>query len=482
MELHLVVDPGQADLVGQLCRQIRGLIRGGHLAAGERLPPTRLLAAQLGLSRKTVAEAYARLAYERLLEGRPGSGTFVARAAPPPAEPRPSLASESGADARIARWRALTLPLRHPAPQGGARYEYIGGAPEPRLFPHEAWRRCMQHGLRQDAARSRGQYGPAEGLPELREAIARHLAFARGVRAEASEVLVTNGAQQALDLLARVLVEPGCTVAVEEPGYLQARLLLQAQGARVVGVPVDAEGLIVERIPAEARLIYVTPAHQFPLGMPMSPARRRALLAHAQRHGAILVEDDYDSEFRYEGRPTDSLQGLDEQGRVAFVGSFSKTLSPSLRLGYLVAPRPLIEAVANAKHLADWHSPLPAQWALARFIAEGELRKHIGRCHQAYARRRALLLEQLAGPLAPWFEAVPIEAGFHMAALACRPLDMAALLSLARRVEVGLYPLDVFYAEGAPRQGLVLGFGAIEALDIPPSLERVREVLLQLDG
>ncbi|MDB5850822.1 MAG: DNA-binding protein [Rhodoferax sp.] len=477
MELHVVID-GDKDLTGQLVRQLREAIHSGRLAAGEQLPPSRLLAEQLGVSRKTVNEAYARLTYDSLLIGRVGSGTFVAEKALRglPAAERVDFAG----GAVLARWRNLQTPLRHLPHEGRARFEFIGGAPDRSLFPHAEWRRCVQHALR-ESARSRGLYGPAEGLPALREAIARHVSFSRGVRCTAADVLVTNGAQQALDLVARVLIEPGCTVAVEEPGYPPARLLLEAQGARVVGVPVDAEGLCVAQIPEGTRLVYVTPAHQFPLGMPMSAPRRAKLLARAQALGALVVEDDYDSEFRFEGRPNDALQSLDQNGRVAFVGSFSKTISPELRLGYLIAPPAIVEAVATAKHLSDWHTAVPAQVALAKFITEGELLKHIRRCHAVYAARRERLMQRFNGDLAPWFELVPTQVGFHMAALARRTLDMDLLLKLARRVDVGLYALDPFYASSPARQGLLLGYGLIATEDIDTALDRLRDILLQMN-
>ncbi len=476
MELHVLID-GDKDLSGQLYRQLRDAIRGGRLPADEQLPPSRLLAEQLKISRKTVSEVYARLTFEKLLVGRVGIGTFVA----PQATARPARrgAAPLAGSAVVERWRALATPLRHPPAAGMARYEFIGGAPSMALFPHADWRRCTLHALR-EAARTRALYGPAEGLPELRDQIARHVAFARGVRCTANEVIVTGGAQQAIDLLARVLVEPGATVAVEEPGYPQARLVLAAHGARVVGVPVDAEGIVVDAIPADARLVYVTPAHQFPLGMPMSAARRRALLARAQAIGAIVVEDDYDSEFRYEGRPTDSLQGMDDGGNVAFVGTFSKTMSPALRLGYVVAPVPVVEAIAAAKHLADWHTPTQSQCALAKFMADGSLQKHLRRCHAAYAPRRERLLRRFADDLAPWFELVPASAGFHVAALCRGPLDIATLVNLARRVDVGLYPLAGFSHSETPRAGLILGYGLIETADIDPALDRVRDVLAQM--
>ncbi len=479
MELHVVIKSDK-DLSGQIYSQLKEAIRAGRLAAGEKLPPSRLLAQQLGLSRKTVAEAYAKLTYDKLLVGRVGSGTFVAaharRAAPPKAHA--PLAGWETAQ----RWQQMDTPLRHPAPEGNSRYEYIGGAPAQALFPHAEWRRCVLDALRQ-GAKSRGLYGPAEGLPQLREAIARHAAFARGVRCSAEDVIVTSGAQQALDLVARVLVEPGCTVAVEDPGYPPARLLLQAQGARVAGVPVDSEGLVVSKIPDATRLVYVTPAHQFPLGMPMSVARREALLARAREIGAIIIEDDYDSEFRYDGRPTDSLQSMDELGSVAFVGTFSKTLSPELRVGYLIAPPGILQAVSNAKHLCDWHTSLLTQRALAKFMADGGLQKHIRRCHAEYAQRRAKLLERLDGDLSDWLAPVPATAGIHLTALFRSTVDMDLLLRLMRRVDVGVYGIDPFYgcASSAKRQqGLMFGFGAIESQDIAPSLDRLRDVLQQM--
>ena len=476
MELHVVI-AGDKDLSGQLYRQLRDAIRDGRLAADEQLPPSRLLARQLKISRKTVSEVYARLTFEKLLVGRVGIGTFVApqRAVRPATAPARQLASH----AAVEKWRTLALPLRHPPVAGTARYEFIGGAPAIELFPHADWRRCTLHALR-ESARTRALYGPAEGQPELREAIARHVGFARGVRCTPQQVVVTSGAQQALALLARVLVQPGDTAVVEDPGYPQARLILEANGARAVGAPVDGEGIVVEAIPADARLIYVTPSHQFPLGMPMSPPRRHALLARANEIGAIVVEDDYDSEFRYEGRPADSLQGLDETGNVALVGSFSKTMSPSLRLGYLIAPPAVAQAVACVKHLVDWHTPTQTQTALARFMGDGDLQRHIRRCHVAYAQRRERLRARFADDLAPWFELVPTVAGFHMAALARRPLELPTLLNLARRVDVGLYPLAGFYRFQPPRDGLLLGFGAIIAADIDSALDRVRDVLQQM--
>lgn len=476
MELHIVIEGGR-DLSGQLFRQLKAAIHEGRLAAGERLPPSRLLAQQLGLSRKTVTETYARLGAEGLTEGQVGQGTYVRAAFRKKVTPRRS--EELAGAAVVAQWRSMVTPLRHLGPDGSARYEYIGGATQRSLFPSDDWRRCMLYALRQQHG-GRALYSQAEGLPMLRQAIVRHIAYRRGIHCEVDGLIVTNGAQQALDLIARVLVEPGSTVAVEEPGYPPARLLFQAQGARVVGIPVDAEGMQVGAIPNGTRLIYVTPAHQFPLGMPMSQARRQALLARAFELGAIVIEDDYDSEFRYEGRPTDTLYKLDSHGLVAYVGTFSKSLSPELRLGYLIAPPAILAAVGAAKHLSDWHSPTLNQLALAKFIDDGHLARHIRRCHAAYASRRGKLLQRLEGDLSPWLTPIPIQAGFHLAAYARAEVDITLLLTLARRLEVGLYPLSSFYSGSSPQPGLYFGFGAIDTLDIDPSLDRVRDILKEI--
>lgn len=476
MELHIVIE-GRKDLAGQLYRQLADAIRSGRLARGQQLPPSRLLAQQLGVSRNTVSEAYSRLTLDNLVVGKAGAGSFV-QAPPQRGAPRAAQAPLAAATT-VARWDALPAPLRHPLPEGRARYEFVGGCPAASLFPQEDWRRCILHGMRQEA-RQRGRYADAEGVPELREAIARHVAFTRGVACTAAQVTVTNGAQQALDLLGRVLLEPGCVAAVEDPGYPAARMLFAGQGAHVAGVPVDRDGIMPDLIPANARLIYVTPAHQFPLGMPMSVARKRALLARARAIGAIIIEDDYDSAFRYQGRPTDALKGMDRHGLVAYVGTFSKVLTPELRIGYLVAPDALLNALHNARHYSDWHTATLPQHALARFINDGALLKHIRRCHAVYAQRRERIQAGFAAWLAPWFDLLPATAGFHLAAQCRRGIDMDQLLRLARRADVGLYSLGKFYRDHPPREGLMLGYGAIDTLDIDVALQRVRVILEEM--
>ena len=476
MELHVVIN-GRKDLAEQLYRQLREAIASGRLAVGAQLPPSRLLAEQIGVSRKTVSDTYATLTYEGLLVGKTGRGTFVN--AHPVQTERVQTAADLACAANLGKWAALPSPMRHPTRDSTLRYEFIGGATTRNQFPQDEWRRCTQDALRR-IARDSGFYSQPEGLPALREAIAGHVAFSRGVKCRADDIVVTNGAQQALDLIARVVLEPGTTVAMEDPGYSPARQLFMAMGAHVAGVPVDAQGIQVDLIPDGTRLIYVTPSHQFPLGMPMSLARREALLARAFELGAIIIEDDYDSEFRYEGRPTDSLQSMDSRGVVTYVGTFSKTLLPELRLGYAVLPPAIYGAVLKAKQLTDQHSSTLPQWALAKFIAEGCLLKHIRRCHTIYAGRRERILTRMAGDLSPWFEAVPTVAGFHMVVLCKVPIDTALVIELARKVEVGLYSIEGFFYQQAPRAGLLMGFGAIETLDIDTALDRLRDILQQV--
>lgn len=476
MELHIVIE-GRKDLSGQLYRQLRDAILSGRLASGEQMPPSRLLSAQLGFSRKTVSEAYAKLTLDKLLVGQVGIGTFVNAAKP--AQVRQRSGNDLAGASVVQRWSELATPLRHPSPEGQSRYEFIGGNVNKAPFPMEEWHRCVKNALR-ECDKARGRYGQTEGLLALRQLVASYAGFSRGVRCREHDIVITNGAQQALDLVARVLVEPGALVAVEDPGYSPARQLFVSQGAKVVGIPVDTEGIVVDAIPDDCRLIYVTPSHQFPLGMPMSLRRRRMLLARALAIGAIVVEDDYDSAFRYEGHPTDSLQSMDEHGLVAYVGTFSKVMLPEVRVGYLVAPPAILQAVLTAKHLTDWHSSTLMQHALANFIAAGHLQKHIRRCHKIYAGRREKLLRRMNGDLSPWLDPIPITAGFHLTALLRRPVDLPLLMRLARRVEVGLYSNDGFYYETSPKPALFFGFGAIDTLDIDDALDRVRHILEEL--
>ena len=314
-----------------------------------------------------------------------------------------------------------------------------------------------------------GVYENPAGNWDLRAAIARHIGISRSVSGSPDDVIVTNGSQQALDIIARVLLEPGDVVAVEKPGYLPPKYLFKALGARVIGVPVDSEGLVVKALPAEARAVYVTPSHQYPLGVAMSLSRRRALLAWAEHNNAVVVEDDYDSEFRFGGRPLEPLQTL---GRVVYVGTFSKTLLPALRLGFMVVPPSLREAATKAKHITDWHTATIAQSALARFIDEGAFARHIRRMSRTYGERHEVLTAAIKSNFGDYLDLVPSSTGLHIAAYARRASvdHIDAIASRAFDLGVAIQPFRV----GEEPQGIMLGYGAIETAQIAEGLRRLR--------
>jgi len=465
MELHIRFDSTQ-DLARQIYRQIREAIVSGRLARGDRLPPTRELAKRLDVSRNTVSLAYEWLVAEGLLSGRKGAGSFVE------SDPVSHRQRASGAPIRVRSvWENISAP--HPKT---ARYDFGVGTPDITLFPFDTWRRLLARQIR--ASRLDASYADCAGHPKLRAAIARYIAVSRGVDADADDVIVTNGAQQAFDLIARVLLEPNAHVAVEEPGYPPPRQLFASYGARVTAVRVDEQGLDVTKLPDDARLAYVTPSHQFPLGMPMSHARRTALLAWAERRNAVIVEDDYDSEFRFGGRPLETLQAIDRSGRVIYVGSFSKSLLPSLRLGFLIAPPSLRDALRAAGYVAGWYVQWPAQAALASLIESGLLARHVRKVRREYAARHDRILSALTSKFAEWLEPIPSVTGMHLAArLRSRSVRIEReLAERAASMDVSFDRLSVYFAAKPQQAGVVLGYGAIG--DIDEGLRRLRKAFV----
>ena len=461
---------GRKDLAGEIYRQLRAAIVSGRLRPGDALPATRDLARRLEVARTTVTVAYDRLNGEGYVRSRVGAGTFVSDEVPV-AGPSPQLGGGRAADGALRPrpiWDRIPVPTVFAA---RADYDLRTGLPDASLFPFEAWRRLLARELRAPAV-GRGHYGDPSGHPALREAIARHVGTSRGVTATAENVTVTSGTQQALDLVARVLLAPGDRVAMEDPGYQPPRQLFESLGLDVSGTRVDADGLVVDELPDSARLVYVTPSHQFPLGMAMSLPRRLALLAWAERHDAAIVEDDYDSEFRYGGRPVEPLQAIDTSGRVIYVGSFSKTMLPGLRLGFVVTPASLSPAVGSAKYVTDWHTPLPTQAALARFIDEGLLARHLRRMRSVYQIRHEMVVDMLDGPLGEHLTLIPSAAGLHVSATAPghSSQDIAAVVERALGYGVAVRSLEKCRVEQAPRSGLALGYGAIETDRLPEAL------------
>ena len=468
----------------QLYDALRAAILGGQLAAGARLPSTRALAARLAVSRNTVLDAYAQLLAEGYVEGQVGSGTFVARVLPDdllqvrPAQP-PTTTPASTARALSQRGERLAAtPVTAPRPVA-TTISFRPGQPALDAFPFTTWRRLLDRRWRKPP-RELLNYGDPAGWLTLREAIAAYLREARAVRCDARQVIIVSGSQQALDLAARLLLDEGEAAWVEDPCYLGARGALIGAGAQLAHVPVDAEGLDVAaglaRAP-HARLAYVTPSHQYPLGVTMSLPRRLALLEWAARAGAWVLEDDYDSEFRYAGRPLASLQGLDRAARVCYIGTFSKVLFPALRLGYLVAPPALAEAFANARALVDRHAPTVEQAALADFITEGHFARHIRRMRALYAERQAALVEAARATLGGAVALEPAEAGMHLVGWLGEQVDDLALSARAAAQGLEVPALRRYLAEARLRGGLLLGYTALDAAQIRAGVQRLAGVL-----
>lgn len=458
---------GRGDLSARIYRQLLDAILDGRLRPGERLPPTRELAVRLAVSRNTVAVAYDRLTADGFLVGQVGAGTFVSDQPPRPARDR-------GAPGGAIRPKAIWSRLRGSAvaTDGPPPFDFRVGVPDGGLFPVAAWRRLVAAELRSPDVYA-ARYREPAGHPGLRAAIARHVGVSRSVRAGVDDVLVTQGAQQALDLICRVLVEPGTVVAMEEPGYPQARMLFQSHGARIAPVPVDDEGMDVAALPGEAALVYTTPSHQYPLGTPMSLARRTALLAWARDHDAVIVEDDYDSEYRFSERPLEPLQSIDPGGRVIYVGSFSKTLLPVLRLGFLVPPVSLRDALHTAKQLTDWHGDVVTQGALARFLDEGLLARHVRRATREYAARHELITAALDRELTDWLAMVPSAAGLHLCARLVAPVDLAEVRRIATRSGVELGWLAESCHTTPAQEGVVLGYGVVDPARISDGMRHL---------
>jgi GntR family transcriptional regulator/MocR family aminotransferase len=463
---------GRTDLSGEIYRQIRQAILDGRLRPGERLSPTRELAAALTVARSTVAIAYESLVAEGFATSHTGSGTFVSHHL----ETKRPASKTRRSTVRAIRvrgvWETIPLPIGF---DRTARFDFRTGLPDTSLFPHRAWRRVVARALR-SREMAAGVYENPAGNWDLRAAIARHIGISRSVSGSPDDVIVTNGTQQALDIVARVLLGPGDVVAMEDPGYRPLKELLKALGARVIGVPVDSEGLVVEALPAEARAVYVTPSHQFPLGVAMSLSRRRALLAWAERNNAVVVEDDYDSEFRFGGRPLEPLQTLDSTGRVVYVGTFSKTLLPALRLAFMVVPPSLREAAHKAKFVTDWHTATTAQSALAQFIDEGAFARHIRRVGRIYSERHAMLTAEIKRNFGDYLDLVPSSTGLHITACArgASVDHIDAIVSRAFDLGVAIDTMSRNRVDRKPPAGLVLGYGAIETARIAEGLRRLR--------
>ena len=492
-DLHLLPLGVNADrqsgipLYRQIYDGLRSAILDGRLEPGKRLPSTRTAALELGVARNTVIAVFEQLVAEGFLRSQVGDGTWVADFEPellsrPVRKVRNSPGVRRG-DMSMgthsplsARGRAIVGVGRGaPGPLDGA---FQPGLPDITAFPHRTWARILARHAR-TPERARLGYGDAAGDPRLRASIAAYVTATRGVRCSPERVVVVAGAQAALDLCVRLLLDPGERAWIEEPGYAGARAALLGAGARIEPVPVDAEGLDVAAGEARcprARLAYITPSCQFPLGATLSLERRLRLLDWAERTGAFVIEDDYDSEYRYRGRPIAAVQGIDVNGRVAYVGTFSKTMFPALRVGYVIVPEGLAAAFARAVRNTGQSVPQPVQGALADFIDAGHYGRHVRRMRALYARRQAHLFALVREHLSDVMELVPCEAGMQVAGWLVNGLDDHAVATAGERAGLALAPISGYWMGTGGRAGLHLGYAGVseEALgQAVPKLARV---------
>lgn len=473
--MELSIPPaGSRHIRRSLCDQLRSAILDGRLAPGIRLPAERSLAATLGISRNTVVAVYKFLTNEGLIQTRMGAGTFIAPSLRKRGSPKAS--TRPGGDWINPVWTdrpGRDAPLSH-----HIAYDFRLGFPDISTFPFDIWQRLCGRALRSYAQNS-PQYPEAAGRRSLREAIAVHVSRTRSIACGAGTIIVTSGAQQAFDLLGRTLVtRRRAVVAVEDPGYPFARHAFASMGAEIVPVPVDSEGMVVDRLPHNAALIYVTPSHQFPSGVTMSPRRRRALLDFASERAAAIIEDDYDGEFRFLGGPLDALQTLDANNRVFYVGTFSKSMFASMRLGYIVAPDWAHTALAKARQTSDGGGSIVEQDALAHFIGEGHLAQHVRRMRKIYNQRRLALLDALQKHCRGLLEPSPAASGLQLAVCARRRWNMDRLLEKAAESGIAIGSLSRYALEPAQASsGLALGFGLIPTEQVEPGIAALSRLL-----
>jgi GntR family transcriptional regulator / MocR family aminotransferase len=447
-------------------------ILNGRFCGGERVPSTRDVAAALELSRGTIAQAYDQLVSEGYFQAAHGSGTFVCRQLPDELLNAPASTGRRSAPNTAAPLSSFGRRLQKDFPYVGKRSGHIclsHWGPDLSLFPLEVWHRLYARSLRSLGPDALDYTEHVRGYEPLCDEIAKYVSRSRAVTCSSDQVIVVNGSQQGLDLCARLLLEPDDEVAVENPGYLGASRIFEACGARLRAVPVDREGLVCSRLGATAKLAYVTPAHQFPTGVALSLRRRLELIAWARQRGAIIIEDDYDSEYRYSGAPTPALQGLASEVPVIYCGTFSKVMFPGLRVGYLIVPRPMIAAFTRAKWLVDRHTPIHQQAALHHFMSEGHLERHIRRMRRTYGLRRAALVEALNSHFGDSALVLGEAAGMH----AYVRFTDSGLAARAERNKVQLREVGPYFLGKAPANEYLLGFSMLTERSIREGIKRL---------
>ena len=466
----------------QIYDSYRAAVVGRNLRPGQQIPSSRGLAAELKISRIPVINAYSQLLAEGYFETRAGAGTFVSTSLPEhltSAEYRDQTLPKTPSGPRpISRGSSL-LPNFKPAAWLYGQGPFTVGQVALDHFPFQVWSRLLARNWRNVRAESL-YFSDPMGSETFRKTIAAYLRTSRALNCEAEQVIVVNGSQQALEISARVLLEPGSSVWIEEPSYRLTRHALVLAACKLVPVPVDGEGLNVsagKKLCRKARAAFVTPSHQYPLGATMSASRRLELLDWAQSTGAWIVEDDYDSEYRYQNQPISSLQGLDRGSRVIYIGTFSKTLFPSLRIGYLVVPLDLVERFVAVRHAMDVYPAHLYQSVLNDFMSEGHFSRHVRRTRVMYGERRSVLVDAIHNEFGPRLQVLGAEAGLHLVITLPKGIVDREISERAAREKLWVWPLSPCYINENPRQGLILGFGNTPANKIRPAVSRLRKVI-----
>lgn len=475
-------------LVQRVCEVFRLRIHAGELSPGEKLSSTRALASDLGVSRSTVVAVYEQLASEGYIETAPGSRARVSLNFPSPAKVQiPSLKPIHSGHRKLSAYgrRTSTLKLTVTPEIKPRQINFLYGAIADEEFPRLMWRKLQNQALMKRQAHL--YYAAPEGSVELRSELEGYLLRARGLSCSKEQIIIVQGAQQAIDLCARLLIDPGSEVFVEEPCYLGARLNFEAMGATVSPIAVDDQGLMSGQLPnVKNALVYVTPSHQFPLGAVMSIGRRRELLAWAAKNRCWILEDDYDSEFRYGLKPVQTLQSLDVDGSVIYIGTFSKSLSPQLRLGYLVLPAELVDVFRKAKQLADRHTPSPDQLVIAQLIQTGAYERHIRRVRRANETKRAVLVEAIHKFLPNRVEVEGTASGLHIVVWLedFQIEDELDLIARAKAIGLGIWNITPLYSEGNKLRrkhcaGLIMGYAGLTPTEIEKGVARLAQAIQQ---
>jgi GntR family transcriptional regulator/MocR family aminotransferase len=466
----------------QIYDAYRAAVVGRNLRPGQQIPSSRGLAAELGISRIPVINAYSQLLAEGYFEGRAGAGTFVSTSLPEHLicnEYRDQKLARAHSGPRPISRRSSLLPAFKPAAWLFGQGPFTVGQVALDHFPFQVWSSLLARHWRNVRAESL-YFSDPMGLESFRKTIAQYLRTSRSLNCEAEQIIVVNGSQQALEISARVLLDPGNSVWIEEPGYRLTRHALLLAACKLVPVPVDGKGLNVsagKQLCRKARAAFVTPSHQYPLGATMSASRRLQLLDWAQSTGSWIVEDDYDSEYRYENPPISSLQGLDRGSRVVYIGTFSKTLFPSLRVGYLVVPPDLVEHFIAVRHAMDVYPPHLYQSVLNDFMSEGHFSRHVRRTRLLLGERRSVLVDAIHREFGSRLEVLGADAGLHLVVTLPKGKSDQEVSARAARENLWVWPLSPCYLDKNPKQGLILGFGSTPTSKIRPAVARLRQVI-----